>query len=388
MAETPAPDPTAPHQNGWRFWIDRGGTFTDIVARDPSGQVRTAKLLSNNPEQYADAAVEGVRRLTNAGLGPLPAGLVQEVRMGTTVATNALLERKGEPTLLAVTTGFADALRIGWQSRPELFARNVQPIPPLHDAVIEIEERLAVDGSVVTPLNEARARADLAAARASGLKAVAIVLVHGWRFTAHETRLAQIAAEVGFEQISVSHEVAGLIKLIGRGDTTVADAYLSPVLRAYVDRVGADLGEATPLLFLQSNGGLTSAHAFRGKDAILSGPAGGVVGMAATARDAGFDHVIGFDMGGTSTDVSHYAGEYERTSDSVVAGVRLRAPMLAIETVAAGGGSICRFDGSRLRVGRWRPRPRRPGRRRRRGPPQNPAAGRHWGRRPGGSDPG
>ncbi len=351
MAETSAPDPTALHQNGWRFWIDRGGTFTDIVARDPSGLVRTAKLLSSNPEHYADAAVEGVRRLTGAGPGPLPPGLVEAVRMGTTVATNALLERKGEPTLLAITSGFADALRIGWQSRPELFARQVVPVPPLHHAVIEIEERLAVDGSVVTPLNEARARADLAAARASGLKAVAIVLVHGWRFTAHETRLAQIAAEVGFEQISVSHEVAGLIKLIGRGDTTVADAYLSPVLRAYVDRVGADLGEATPLLFMQSNGGLTSARAFRGKDAILSGPAGGVVGMAATARDAGFDHVIGFDMGGTSTDVSHYAGEYERTSDSVIAGVRLRAPMLAIETVAAGGGSICRFDGARLRVG-------------------------------------
>ena len=351
MAETPAPDPIAPSSNGWRFWIDRGGTFTDIVARDPSGRVRTAKLLSSNPERYADAAVEGVRRLTGAGPGPLPPGLVEAVRMGTTVATNALLERKGEPTLLAITSGFADALRIGWQSRPDLFARQVVPVPPLHDAVIEIEERLAVDGSVVTPLNEARARADLAAARASGLKAVAIVLVHGWRFTAHEARLAEIAAEVGFEQISISHEVAGLIKLIGRGDTTVADAYLSPVLRAYVDRVGADLGEATPLLFMQSNGGLTSARAFRGKDAILSGPAGGVVGMAATARDAGFDHVIGFDMGGTSTDVSHYAGEYERTSDSVVAGVRLRAPMLAIETVAAGGGSICRFDGARLRVG-------------------------------------
>ena len=336
---------------GWRFWIDRGGTFTDIVARDPAGEVRTAKLLSNNPEQYADAAVEGVRRLTGAGPGPLPSGLVQEVRMGTTVATNALLERKGEPTLLAITAGFADALSIGWQSRPDLFARNVQPIPPLHGDVIEIEERLGVEGDVVRPLDEAKTRADLQAAFDRGWRAVAVVLMHGWRFTCHEVRVAQIAAETGFTQISVSHEVAGLIKLIGRGDTTVADAYLSPVLRAYVDRVGADLGEATPLLFMQSNGGLTSADAFRGKDAILSGPAGGVVGMAATAQDAGFDHVIGFDMGGTSTDVSHFAGEYERTSDSVVAGVRLRAPMLAIETVAAGGGSICRFDGSRLRVG-------------------------------------
>ncbi|MGA0544499.1 hydantoinase B/oxoprolinase family protein [Brevundimonas sp. VNH65] len=353
MADAPltAPEAAPLAACGWRFWIDRGGTFTDIVARDPAGTVRTAKLLSNNPEQYADAAVEGVRRLTGAGPGPLPAGLVDEVRMGTTVATNALLERKGEPTLLTITSGFADALRIGWQSRPELLARHVKPIPPLHGEVIEIEERLGVEGEVVRPLDPARTRADLQAAFDRGYRAVAVVLMHGWRFPDHETRVADIAAEIGFTQISISHEVAGLIKLVGRGDTTVADAYLSPVLRAYVDRVGADLGEATPLLFMQSNGGLTSAQAFRGKDAILSGPAGGVVGMAATARDAGFDHVIGFDMGGTSTDVSHFAGEYERTSDSVVAGVRLRAPMLAIETVAAGGGSICRFDGSRLRVG-------------------------------------
>jgi 5-oxoprolinase (ATP-hydrolysing) len=337
--------------SGWRFWIDRGGTFTDVVARDPAGGLHNAKLLSVNPEQYADAAVEGVRRLSGAGAGPLPAGLVEEVRMGTTVATNALLERKGEPTLLAITAGFGDALRIGWQSRPELFARNVRPIPPLHGEVVEIDERLGVKGEVVRPLDEAKTRAELKAAFDRGYRAVAVVLMHGWRFTGHEARVAQIAAEAGFTQISVSHEVGALIKLVGRGDTTVADAYLSPVLRAYVDRVGGDLGEATPLKFMQSNGGLTAADAFRGKDAILSGPAGGVVGMAATARDAGFDHVIGFDMGGTSTDVSHYAGEYERTTDSVVAGVRLRAPMLSIETVAAGGGSICRFDGSRLRVG-------------------------------------
>jgi 5-oxoprolinase (ATP-hydrolysing) len=341
------PSPTS----GWRFWIDRGGTFTDVVARDLSGELHTAKLLSVNPEQYADAAVEGVRRLTGAGAGPLPAGLVEEVRMGTTVATNALLERKGEPTLLAITQGFGDALRIGWQSRPELFARHVRPIPPLHGDVVEIAERLGVDGEVVSALDEDSTRADLQAAFDRGYRAVAVILMHGWRFTGHETRVAALAADIGFTQISVSHEVGALIKLVGRGDTTVADAYLSPVLRAYVDRVGADLGEATPLQFMQSNGGLTAADAFRGKDAILSGPAGGVVGMAATARDAGFDHVIGFDMGGTSTDVSHYSGEYERTTDSVVAGVRLRAPMLSIETVAAGGGSICRFDGSRLRVG-------------------------------------
>ncbi|HEY0103003.1 MAG TPA: hydantoinase/oxoprolinase N-terminal domain-containing protein, partial [Brevundimonas sp.] len=330
---------------GWRFWIDRGGTFTDIVARAPDGRLQTRKLLSDNPEQYGDAAVEGVRRILGAGPGPLPRGLVDSIRMGTTVATNALLERKGEPTLLAITRGFGDALRIGWQSRPDIFARRIVLNDQLYDRVFEIDERVHADGTVERPLDEDRARADLTAALASGLRAVAIVLMHGWRFTAHETRLAEIACEVGFEQISVSHDVGALIKLIGRGDTTVADAYLSPILRAYVDRVGADLGEATPLLFMQSSGGLTAAGAFRGKDAILSGPAGGVVGMAQTARAAGFDRVIGFDMGGTSTDVSHFAGDYERVSEAVVAGVRLRAPMLSIHTVAAGGGSICRFDG-------------------------------------------
>ncbi len=335
----------------WRFWIDRGGTFTDIVARAPDGGLQTRKLLSDNPEQYADAAVEGVRRILDAPAGPLPAGLVAEVRMGTTVATNALLERKGEPVVLAITRGFGDALRIGWQSRPDLFARHIVLNDQLYDRVIEIDERVRADGAVDRALDEDRARADLTAARAAGFRAVAIVLVHGWRFTDHERRLAEIAREIGFEQVSVSHEVGALIKLIGRGDTTVADAYLSPILGAYVDRVGADLGPSTPLLFMQSSGGLTAAEAFRGKDAILSGPAGGVVGMAGTARAAGFDRVIGFDMGGTSTDVSHFAGDYERTSDAVVAGVRLRAPMLGIHTVAAGGGSICRFDGSRLRVG-------------------------------------
>ena len=336
---------------GWRFWIDRGGTFTDIVARAPDGALQTRKLLSDNPEQYADAGVEGIRRILDAGDAPLPPGLVDEVRMGTTVATNALLERKGEPVILAITRGFGDALRIGWQARPDLFARHIVLNDQLYDRVIEVDERLRADGAVDRALDEASARADLTAARAAGFRAVAIVLVHGWRFTAHEQRLAAIARDIGFEQISVSHEVGALIKLIGRGDTTVADAYLSPILRAYVDRVGADLGPATPLLFMQSSGGLTAAEAFRGKDAILSGPAGGVVGMAGTARAAGFDRVIGFDMGGTSTDVSHFAGDFERTSDAVVAGVRLRAPMLSIHTVAAGGGSICRFDGSRLRVG-------------------------------------
>jgi 5-oxoprolinase (ATP-hydrolysing) len=336
---------------GWRFWIDRGGTFTDIVARAPDGSLQTRKLLSDNPEQYADAAVEGVRRILGVASGPLPDGLVAEIRMGTTVATNALLERKGEPVVLAITRGFGDALRIGWQSRPDLFARQIVLNDQLSDRVVEIDERVRADGGLDRALDEDRARADLMAARAAGFRAIAIVLVHGWRFTDHERRLAAIAREIGFGQISVSHEIGALIKLIGRGDTTVADAYLSPILRAYVDRVGSDLGSATPLLFMQSSGGLTAAEAFRGKDAILSGPAGGVVGMAGTARAAGFDRVIGFDMGGTSTDVSHFAGDYERTSDAVVAGVRLRAPMLGIHTVAAGGGSICRFDGSRLRVG-------------------------------------
>ncbi len=343
--------PPAPAIPGWRFWIDRGGTFTDVVARAPDGRLTTSKLLSDNPEQYADAAVEGVRRVLGAGPGVLPAGVVEGVRMGTTVATNALLERKGEPTALAITRGFGDALGIGWQSRPDLFARNIKLADQLYDRAVEIDERLRADGAVDKPLDVLGTRRGLQDAFDAGLRAVAIVLVHGWRYPEHERQVAEIAREIGFDQVSVSHEVGALIKLIGRGDTTVADAYLSPVLRAYVDRVAGDLGEDTPLLFMQSSGGLTAADAFRGKDAILSGPAGGVVGMAETARAAGFDRVIGFDMGGTSTDVSHFAGEYERTSDAVVAGVRLRAPMLSIHTVAAGGGSICRFDGARLRVG-------------------------------------
>ncbi|RZJ85384.1 MAG: 5-oxoprolinase, partial [Brevundimonas sp.] len=332
--------------SGWRFWIDRGGTFTDVVARAPDGSLKVDKLLSVNAERYADAAVEGVRRFVATNPAPIEA-----VRMGTTVATNALLERKGARTALAITAGLGDALRIGWQSRPALFDLNIRLPEPLYEAVLEIDERIGADGAVVRPLNVASAQAGFARLRAEGFEALAIVLMHGWRHTAHERQLAEIAAEVGFAQVSVSHEVAPLIKLISRGDTTVADAYLSPVLRAYVDRVATALGAETELQFMQSNGGLTAARAFRGKDAILSGPAGGVVGMAATAEAAGFSRVIGFDMGGTSTDVSHYAGAYERVSEKAVAGARLRAPMLDIHTVAAGGGSICRFDGSRLRVG-------------------------------------
>jgi 5-oxoprolinase (ATP-hydrolysing) len=330
---------------GWEFWIDRGGTFTDIVARRPDGSLVTHKLLSENPEQYADAAVAGVRALLPAGAS------IDAVKMGTTVATNALLERKGEPTVLAITTGHADALRIGYQARPKLFDRHIVKPEALYDRVIEIDERMSVEGQVLKPLDEAAARIGLQAAFDFGFRAVAIVLLHGFRFTDHEARVAAIARDIGFSQVSVSHEVSPLMKLVGRGDTTVVDAYLSPILRRYVDRVAGELGADTRLLFMQSNGGLTDARAFRGKDAILSGPAGGVVGMARTAAQAGFERVIGFDMGGTSTDVCHYAGEYERAFETVVAGVRMRAPMMNIHTVAAGGGSICSFDGARLRVG-------------------------------------
>jgi 5-oxoprolinase (ATP-hydrolysing) len=332
---------------GWSFAIDRGGTFTDIVARTPSGKLITRKLLSEDPERYDDAATAGIAVLM-AEHGAAP---IDSVKMGTTVATNALLERKGEPLVLAITRGFGDALRIGYQARPDIFARDIRLPGPLYEEVIEVEERVTAAGEVLLPLNDAQARADFAAARARGLKAIAIVLMHGWKYTRHEARLAEIAMEAGFEQISVSHEVGPLIKLVGRGDTTVVDAYLSPVLRRYVERVRANLDQRSPLLFMQSSGGLVDASSFSGKDAILSGPAGGIVGMAKTAAEAGFGKVIGFDMGGTSTDVSHYAGQYERSTERVVAGARVRAPMLEIHTVAAGGGSICRFDGARLRVG-------------------------------------
>ena len=335
----------------WEFWIDRGGTFTDIVARRPDGALVTHKLLSNAPGRTGDAAVAGIRALLGLGDGvAIPAGLISGVRMGTTVATNALLERAGAPTVLAITRGFRDALRIGTQARPRLFDLDIRLPGPLYDQVIEIDERVGADGTIVCALDEVAAAAAFAAARAAGYDAAAIVLMHGWRHTAHEARVAELARAAGFTQVSVSHRVAPLIKLVGRGDTSVADAYLSPVLRAYVQGVAAELGD-TPLLFMQSNGGLTAAARFAGKDAVLSGPAGGVVGMVASARAAGLDRLIGFDMGGTSTDVSHYAGHYERTHETVVAGVRIRTPMLAIHTVAAGGGSVCGFDGERLRVG-------------------------------------
>ncbi len=335
----------------WQFWIDRGGTFTDVVGRRPDGTLATAKLLSENPGQYEDAAVEGIRRMLGLGAGEaIGPERVEVVKMGTTVATNALLERTGEPLLLAVTRGFRDALRIAYQNRPKLFERQIVLPEMLYREVVEIDERVGADGSVVRALDEAASREAFAAACARGLRAIAIVLMHGYRHPAHEERLARIAQEVGFTQISVSHRVSPLIKFVGRGDTTVVDAYLSPVLRRYVDRVARAM-PGVRLQFMQSNGGLTDAHAFQGKDSILSGPAGGIVGMARVSAAAGFDRVIGFDMGGTSTDVSHFAGELERSFDTLVAGVRMRAPMMSIHTVAAGGGSILHFDGARMRVG-------------------------------------
>jgi len=335
----------------YRFAIDRGGTFTDVVAELPDGRLVTSKLLSSNPEHYPDAASEAVRRIL-AEHGPkFPSAPIAELRIGTTIATNALLEREGADVALAITAGHRDALRIGNQARPDIFARHIVLPERLERHVVEIEERVGADGEILRPLDEEAARRDLAALREQGVEALAIVLLHGWSFTDHEERLMQIARELGFVQVSASHEVSPLIRLVPRGDTSVADAYLSPVIRAYVENLAARLPEHGSLRFMQSNGGLADAHAFRGKDAVLSGPAGGVVGMAQTAAQLGHTRLIGFDMGGTSTDVCHYAGEYERTGDSLVAGVRIAAPMMQVHTVAAGGGSICRFDGQRLRVG-------------------------------------
>ena len=354
-ASSPIP-PSAPLPAGrWQFWIDRGGTFTDVIGRAPDGALHTAKLLSENPGRYADAAVAGIRRLLGLADGaPVTPAQVECVKMGTTVATNALLERKGEPTLLVTTRGFRDALRIAYQARPRLFDRHIVLPELLYARVIEAAERIGADGTVVEPLDEAALRERLWAAFDAGLRSCAIVFMHAWRYPQHEAVAARLAGEVGFTQVSVSHEVSPLMKLVARGDTTVVDAYLSPILRRYVGRIAAEL-PGVPLAFMQSSGGLTDAAAFQGKDAILSGPAGGIVGMVRTALQAGHRRVIGFDMGGTSTDVSHFAGadagDYERAFETTVAGVRLRAPMMSIHTVAAGGGSIVRFDGQRLRVG-------------------------------------
>ncbi|MEU0380790.1 hydantoinase B/oxoprolinase family protein [Streptomyces cyaneofuscatus] len=335
----------------WEFWIDRGGTFTDVVGRRPDGRLVTRKLLSHDPGRYDDAAVAGIRLLLGLRDGePVPADKVAAIRMGTTVATNALLERRGEPTVLLITEGFRDALRIAYQNRPRLFDRHIVLPEAVHERVIEVPERIDAEGHTVRALELDALRQQLRAAHADGLRSAAVVLMHGYRHPAHERAVAEAAREAGFTQVSSSHEVSPLIRLVPRGDTTVVDAYLSPVLRRYVDEVAARL-EGIRLLFMQSNGGLREAARFRGKDAVLSGPAGGVVGMVRTSQQAGHDRVIGFDMGGTSTDVSHYAGEFERELGTQVAGVRMRAPMMSIHTVAAGGGSLLHFDGRRYRVG-------------------------------------
>ncbi|WP_447724359.1 hydantoinase B/oxoprolinase family protein [Sphingomonas koreensis] len=337
--------------SAWQFWIDRGGTFTDIVARAPDGTLSTAKLLSENPERYPDAAIAGIRSILEIPPdAPLPTDRIEVVKMGTTVATNALLERKGARTLLLVDQGFADLLTIGNQTRPRLFDLAIHLPEPLYDDVDEVGGRIDAAGKVIVPLDEAATRAMLATRRAEGYDAVAIALTHAWAHPETEQRIAVLAREAGFAQVSASHAVSPLTGLVARGRTTVVDAYLSPVLRRYVDQVAGALGP-TPLHFMQSNGGLAEARQFQGKDAILSGPAGGVVAAARTAEAAGFGKVIGFDMGGTSTDVALYAGVFERVFDAEIAGVEMRVPMMAIETVAAGGGSILQFDGSRYRVG-------------------------------------
>ncbi len=335
----------------WQFWIDRGGTFTDIVAKRPDGQLVIHKLLSENPERYTDAAVQGIRELLGLKNNSLiPSADIEVVKMGTTVATNALLERKGDAVVLVITKGFRDALRIGYQNRPDIFARQIILPEMLYERVIEVDERYSAQGKELIPVNLKQIQADLQTAYNAGIRSCAIVLMHGYRYSAHEKEIATIAHTIGFSQVSVSHEVTPLMKLVSRGDTTVVDAYLSPILRRYVDQVASQLG-GVALQFMQSNGGLVDAQLFQGKDSILSGPAGGIVGAVQTSATAGFSKIIGFDMGGTSTDVAHYNGQYERTFETEVAGVRLRTPMMAIHTVAAGGGSILQYDGARYRVG-------------------------------------
>ncbi|WP_299817465.1 hydantoinase B/oxoprolinase family protein [uncultured Roseibium sp.] len=336
----------------WDFWIDRGGTFTDIVGRDPDGTLHPHKVLSENPEAYRDAAIQGIRELLGIAPGAeIPSDMIATVKMGTTVATNALLERKGERTALLITRGFRDALEIGYQARPNIFAKEIIKPELLYERVHEISERVRADGTLEMGLDEAGARNEMQAIWDAGIRSIAIVLMHAYAYPTHEQALKKIAQDVGFPQISVSHEVSPLMKLVGRGDTTVVDAYLSPILRRYVDQVREELGEGPRLMFMQSSGGLTAAELFQGKDAILSGPAGGVVGAVETSRMAGFEKIIGFDMGGTSTDVCHYEGDYERAFETEVAGVRMRAPMMMIHTVAAGGGSILHYADGRFQVG-------------------------------------
>lgn len=335
----------------WQFWIDRGGTFTDIVARNPHGQLIIHKLLSENAEHYADAPLQGIREILGIPAGEnIPSEQIEVVKMGTTVATNALLERKGDRTVLVITKGFRDALRIGYQNRPNIFALHIILPQILNERIIEVEERYSANGEKLIPVNLDSTRSELQAAFNSGIRSCAIIFMHGYRYPQHEKQVAKLAQEIGFTQISVSHQVSPLMKLISRGDTTVVDAYLSPILRRYVDKVAAELGN-TQLMFMQSNGGLADAQQFQGKDSILSGPAGGIVGAVKTSTNAGFHKIITFDMGGTSTDVAHYNGEYEREFETEIAGVRLRTPIMAIHTVAAGGGSIISFDSGRYRVG-------------------------------------
>ncbi len=352
----------------WQFWVDRGGTFTDIVAKSPQGKIIIDKLLSENPEQYQDAAIQGIRDILGIGKNqPIPTEIIGVVKMGTTVATNALLERKGERVVFVTTKGFKDALRIGYQNRPDLFALQITLPEMLYETVIEVAERYNAQGEELESVNREQVKQDLQLAFARGIRSCAIVFMHSYRYPKHELEVAEIAQEIGFTQISVSHQVSPLIKFVSRGDTTVVDAYLSPILRRYVEQVKNNLynladdsyseqgttnnQQLTKLMFMQSNGGLVDADLFQGKDSILSGPAGGVVGAVKTCEIAGFKKIIGFDMGGTSTDVSHYQGEYERSFETEVAGVRLRSPMMAIHTVAAGGSSILHFDGNRYRVG-------------------------------------
>ena len=342
--------------NKWQFWIDRGGTFTDIIGRNPEGKISTHKLLSENPQQYSDAAIQGIRDILSLkSYDQIPIDKIDLIKMGTTVATNALLERNGERTLLAITKGFGDILRIGYQQRPNLFALDIKLPDMLYSEIEEIDERVDIHGNIIKKLDKSGTEVKLKKAFDNGYRSIAIVLLHGYRYKKHENQINLIAQKIGFEQISVSHQVIPLMKIVPRGDTTVIDAYLSPILRRYVNQfenaLGTEKKDKGKLMFMQSNGGLTDAHFFQGKDAILSGPAGGVVGMVKTGEKAGFKKLIGFDMGGTSTDVCHYNGDYERTLETQIAGVRLRAPMMLINTVAAGGGSILHFDGSRYRVG-------------------------------------
>ena len=335
----------------WQFYIDRGGTFTDIVAKTPQGRIIVYKLLSENPERYRDASIQGIKDVMGIAKDePIPTEQIEVVKMGTTVATNALLERKGERVVLLITKGFKDALRIGYQNRPDIFARHIILSTMLYESVIEVDERYDAQGNELKSVNRQQVRQDLQAVYDTGVHSCAIVLMHGYRYPQHELQIAEIAGEIGFQQISISHRVSPLIKLVGRGDTTVVDAYLTPILRRYVDRLASQLPN-TQLMFMKSDGGLVTADNFQGKDSILSGPAGGIVGAVETSKQAGFEQIISFDMGGTSTDVAHYAGKYERELDSEIAGARMRVPVLAIQTIAAGGGSILSFDGMSYRVG-------------------------------------